>query len=66
MNAHFTRLFTYNDWANRRVLVALRGLETWPAQTARRMSHILEAQQLWYARMMGEDHSVDLSRVYDR
>ena len=64
MNAHFTRLFTYNDWANKLVLDTLESIDTWPPMTAERMSHILVAQELWHARIAGGDQPTDLFPAY--
>jgi len=62
--AHFTRLFTYNDWANRRVLTALREIEPWPPKVADRMSHLLVSQQIWYTRAMNIEPPADLWPKY--
>ena len=52
MNALYTRLFTYNDWANKLILDALEQMEP-PPQALERMSHLLTGQQIWYGRVTG-------------
>lgn len=64
MNAHFTRLFTYNDWANKLVLDSLASIDPWPDRTSERLSHILVAQNLWYARVTASDQPTDLFPAY--
>ena len=48
------RLFRYEAWANRGVLESLRQLED-PSRATTLFAHILAAQQVWLARIRGED-----------
>ncbi len=48
------RLFRYEAWANRRVLESLQQLED-PSRATTLLAHILAAQQVWLARIRGED-----------
>jgi len=47
----FVRLFTYDDWANRECLAAMRAAGSVSANTVGRMAHILSAQKLWLERI---------------
>lgn len=50
---HLRELFTYNDWANRRVIFALRDS---PSQKGLEiMSHILITENEYYERLYGKD-----------
>ncbi len=46
-------LFNYDIWANRRVLEAIRGLTKGRGRSLQLMSHIIQAQNLWYQRSNG-------------
>lgn len=46
------RLFEYDWWANQQMLGALKALPNPPAQCLRLMSHIVAAEELWYARVV--------------
>lgn len=50
---HLKFLFSYNDWANRRVVAALRTSEC--PEGARLTAHLLIAEKEYYARMFGSD-----------
>jgi uncharacterized damage-inducible protein DinB len=63
MNALYTRLFTYNDWANKLVLDTLEKMEP-PPQALERMSHLITTQQVWMARITGSRGPVDLFPEY--
>ena len=52
MVAHISRLFVYDDWANREVLGSIR-LAGCPLRPLKLMSHILSAERLWHERMKG-------------
>jgi uncharacterized damage-inducible protein DinB len=47
------RLFSYDAWANREALSALRVAGNPPAVAVRRFAHILGAQQTWLQRLAG-------------
>ncbi len=52
MRAYFTHLFEYNDWANRRILRALAGLDD--SEEARALfTHVVLSQQRWLERVRG-------------
>jgi uncharacterized damage-inducible protein DinB len=46
---HFTRLFTYDGWANQEVLAGLRTSMT--PRALELMAHILSSQRLWMERL---------------
>jgi uncharacterized damage-inducible protein DinB len=48
---YFTRLFTYDTWANHEVLTALRSSNEPPAHALKLIAHILAAERLWLARL---------------
>ena len=48
---YFTRLFTYDSWANHEVLTALRSSNEPPARALKLIAHILAAERLWLARL---------------
>jgi uncharacterized damage-inducible protein DinB len=54
----FLRMFAYDDWANRECLAAMRAAEPIPADTIRRMAHILSAQKLWLDRILKQPQSM--------
>ncbi len=47
----FVRLFTYDNWANRECLAAMRAAASVSANAVGRMAHILSAQKLWLERI---------------
>ena len=50
---HLRELYNYNDWANRRLIIALK---TSPSEKARRiLAHLLITEQEYYARLYGKD-----------
>ena len=50
---HLRELFIYNDWANRRIITALK---TSPGANAQRiLAHILITEQEYFARLYGKD-----------
>lgn len=54
MYTHFDRLFAYNLWASKKVLLSLEALPEADAQCLKWFSHILCAQDIWLARILGE------------
>jgi uncharacterized damage-inducible protein DinB len=50
MIAHMSRLFLYDDWANREVLEAIR-VAGCLGRPLKLLSHILSAERLWFERM---------------
>jgi len=49
--ADFLRTFSYDHWANRECLRAMRECKTLPATTLGRLAHILSAEKLWLERL---------------
>ncbi len=50
---HLRHLFAYNDWANRRIIVALKNS---PSEKAQRiLAHLLVTEQEYFARLYGKD-----------
>ncbi len=50
---HLRELYIYNDWANRRLITALKNA---PSEKARRiLAHLLTAEKEYYARFYGKD-----------
>jgi uncharacterized damage-inducible protein DinB len=54
----FLRMFAYDDWANRECLSAMRAARSLPADSVRRMAHILSAQKLWLERILKQPQSM--------
>ena len=50
---HLRELFRYNDWANRRIVVALKDNECEPAR--RILAHLLTTEQEYFERLYGKD-----------
>lgn len=50
---HLRHLFAYNDWANRRILVAVK--EFGSARALELFTHILITEKEWYGRLYGKD-----------
>jgi uncharacterized damage-inducible protein DinB len=48
---HFTRLFLYDDRANRQVAANLRAASAPPPQALKLIAHILAAERLWLERL---------------
>jgi len=51
MREHFRQFFSYDGWANREVLTALRSAENTPARSIKWMAHIFAAERLWLERL---------------
>ena len=45
------RLFTYNDWANRKTLASLSSCTPLPVLSVKRMGHLIAAEAIWFERM---------------
>ncbi len=50
---HLRELYQYNDWANRRIVVALK--ENGSEKARRIMAHLLTTEQEYLARLYGKD-----------
>jgi uncharacterized damage-inducible protein DinB len=57
MKTNFLRLFHHADWANRRVLTLLQSVNEPPEKAQRLFAHVLASEQVWLARLRGEDSS---------
>lgn len=51
--AHLRHLFAYNDWANRRMLVAVKG--TGSERSRQVLAHLLITEKEYYERLYGKD-----------
>lgn len=51
LSAHHEQLLDYDDWANREVLAALRGLAAPPPRAVKLLNHVVGASLLWLARL---------------
>lgn len=50
---HLRELFHYNDWANRRIIAALK--ENYEEKAHRILAHLLITEQEYYERLFGKD-----------
>src|SRR6202166_4602082 len=51
MLEHISRLFSYDDWANREVLSSLGAADGPPARSVDLLAHIVSAERLWLDRL---------------
>lgn len=51
MLAYFSRLFSYDNWANREVLDSFRAAKNSPARAMKLLAHVLSAERLWLERL---------------
>lgn len=51
MTEHLRRLFSYDDWANREVLAAMRIAGTAPPRSLKWIAHIFAAERVWLERL---------------
>ncbi|MFN3840053.1 MAG: DinB family protein [Cyclobacteriaceae bacterium] len=51
MKAYFQKLYQYNEWANNRLLKALKGQQVADSKILEIMGHIVAAQLLWLHRV---------------
>lgn len=52
---HLRQLYDYNDWANRRMIVAVKNSRS--AKSLEILAHLLTAEREWYERLYGKDSS---------
>lgn len=57
MKTYYINLLQYEHWANAQIIEALESLETPPEKVLSLMSHILNAQMVWFNRVTN-DHLV--------
>ncbi|MGI8813610.1 MAG: DinB family protein [Pyrinomonadaceae bacterium] len=50
---HLRELFAYNDWANRRIVAAVRA--SWSDKARRILAHLLITESEYFARLHGKD-----------
>jgi uncharacterized damage-inducible protein DinB len=50
---HLRELFTYNDWANRRIVVALKNIAS--ERSRQILAHLLITEKEYYERLYGKD-----------
>ena len=55
---YFRRQFAYDEWANREVLVALRGSGEASERSLQLMAHVLSAERLWLERLSQQPQSL--------
>ena len=58
LSAHFRRLFSYDVWANREVIRAMRVAGSVPPKSLKLLAHISAAERLWWDRLMLRPQSV--------
>jgi uncharacterized damage-inducible protein DinB len=56
--AQFTRLFTYDGWANQEVLAGLRTSASRLPRALELMAHIFSSERLWMARLEQKPHTL--------
>ena len=52
---HYEQLVSYDAWANLEVIRIFRGMEELPARPLKLLAHIVAAEHLWRARLLGVD-----------
>jgi len=52
---HYRQLLHYDEWANQEVIEALRKAGNAPARSVKLLAHIIAAEQLWLARITGNE-----------
>lgn len=57
MKEHYTRMFEHAHWASGRLLEHLQRVACSDDRTIRLLAHIYGAEQVWLARLRGEDSS---------
>ena len=50
---HLRHLFAYNDWANRRIIVSMKGSES--GKSLKILAHLLITEKEYYERLYGKD-----------
>jgi len=58
MLEHISRLFSYDDWANREVLISLRAADAPPARSIGLLAHIVSAERLWLERLVAQKQTL--------
>ena len=58
MLEHLSRLFSYDDWANREVLDSLQALSAPPKRSVELLAHILSAERLWLERLLVQQQTL--------
>lgn len=57
MLQHLSRLFAYDDWANREVLASLAGAANPTARSVKLLAHIVSTERLWLERLQRQKQS---------
>jgi uncharacterized damage-inducible protein DinB len=66
MNNYFLRLYTYNQWANDRLLTVLEENQVADQDIAIATSHYLAAMEIWISRIQGRPATIGgVWEVYD-
>jgi uncharacterized damage-inducible protein DinB len=58
MLEHISRLFSYDEWANREVLSSLRAADAPPARSVGLLAHIVSAKRLWLERLVAQQQTL--------
>jgi len=58
MLEHMSRLFSYDEWANREVLNSLRSADAPPARSVGLLAHIVSAERLWLERLDAQQQTL--------
>lgn len=59
-NEHFARMFSYDRWANRECLSALKAAGSDDPKVLRLIAHTISAQKLWLERLQREPQSMSV------
>jgi uncharacterized damage-inducible protein DinB len=57
MLQHFSQLFAYDEWANRKVLASLAAALNLSARSLKLFAHIVSAERLWLERLQRQKQS---------
>ena len=58
MLPHLRRLFSYDAWANKEVLLSLQKIEGPPARSIQLLAHIVSAERLWLERIEAQPQTM--------
>jgi uncharacterized damage-inducible protein DinB len=60
MRDYYARLFRYTEWADRRVLAALRANPPAQPDALPLFAHVLAGEHVWLSRIRGVEHRIDV------
>jgi uncharacterized damage-inducible protein DinB len=58
MLEHISKLFSYDEWANREVLSSLGAADAPPARSVGLLAHIVSAERLWLERLLAQKQTL--------